>query len=385
MEKRSSRRSFLAAGIAAPTVGMAAATSSSPLSSAAPFSSAQGGKPALSYRTLGKTGLKVTSVGYGCMITSDGSVVARALDMGITYFDTARGYMQGNNERMVGAALGAGRKNITLSSKSHGATKAEALKELDTSLAELKTDHLDIWYMHNKSKPEELSDELVDAWETAKKQGKTRFIGVSTHDPNPLVDRILQVGKFDVVLSTFNFTMGTSRDAAFKRLKDSGIGLVAMKVMAPAGRGKPHPTMTREGGPLAALKWVLKNPMISTTVPSMTDMDQLDVNIRAMAETFTGADEKLLVALNEEIRPYYCRMCFHCSGQCPQGLPVADTIRFLSYADFYGQYALARERFLELPGDIRDVRCSNCGSCPVECPNGVHVRERLIRAQELFA
>jgi predicted aldo/keto reductase-like oxidoreductase len=117
----------------------------------------------------------------------------------------------------------------------------------------------------------------------------------------------------------------------------------------------------------------------------MTDMDQLDVNIRAMAETFTGADEKLLVALNEEIRPYYCRMCFHCSGQCPQGLPVADTIRFLSYADFYGQYALARERFLELPGDIRDVRCSNCGSCPVECPNGVHVRERLIRAQELFA
>jgi heterodisulfide reductase subunit C len=66
----------------------------------------------------------------------------------------------------------------------------------------------------------------------------------------------------------------------------------------------------------------------------MTDMDQLDVNFRAMAEKFTAGDEKFLVALNEEIRPYYCRMCFQCRDQCPNGLPVADTLRFLSYADF---------------------------------------------------
>ena len=385
MKNSSSRRSFLAAGLAAPAAGMSATSSGLGAASVSPAPLQGTGKVALSYRTLGKTGLKVTTVGYGCMITSDASVVSRALDLGITYFDTARGYMQGNNERMVGAALGAGRKNITLSSKSHGATKAEALKELDTSLKELNTDHLDIWYMHNKVKPEELSDDLVDAWETAKKQGKIRFIGVSTHDPNPLVDRILGVGKFDVVLSTFNFTMGTNRDAAFSRLRDAGMGLVAMKVMAPAGRGQANATMKREGGPLAALKWALKNSMISTTVPSMTDMDQLEVNIRAMAEPFTSSDERLLAALNEEIRPYYCRMCFRCSGQCPKGLPVADTIRFLSYADFYGQYALGRERFLELPDHVRSIRCGDCDSCPVDCPNGVMVRDRLVRAQELFA
>ncbi len=366
MAIHSSRRGFLAAGLALPVAGLAA-----------------DGK-GLSYRTIGKTGLKVTSVGFGCMITSDGSVVARALDMGITYFDTARGYQQGNNERMVGAALGAGRKNITLSSKSHGATKAEALKELDTSLKELNTDHLDIWYMHNKVKPEELSDELVDAWRTAKQQGKIRFIGVSTHDPVPLVDRILQV-KYDVVLSTFNFTMSTTRDAAFKRITDAGIGVVAMKVMAPASRGQTHPSLKREGGPLAALKWVLKNPYISTTVPSMTDMDQLDVNFKAMSERFAPSDEKLLVALNEEVRPYYCRMCFQCTGQCPKGVPVADTIRYLSYADFYGQFGLGREQFLTLPQEVREVRCSDCGSCAVRCPNGVRVSERVSRAQELFA
>jgi uncharacterized protein len=377
MKSDSSRRTFLATGLALPAVGVA--STRLPSNSLAPAALAAAPQK-LSYAVLGKTGLKVTRVGFGCMITSDASVVTRALDMGITYFDTARGYQSGNNERMVGAALGAGRKNIVLSSKSHGATKAAALAELDTSLKELGTDHLDIWYMHNKVKPEELSDELVDAWETAKKQGKIRFIGVSTHDPVPLVDRILQIGKYDVVLSTFNFTMGTTRDAALQRLKDSGIGVVAMKVMAPAGT----PAMKREGAHLAALKWVLKNPAVTTSIPGTTDMDQLDENFRGMSATYTESDGQLLAGLNEAVRPYYCRMCSGCSGQCPKGLPVSDTIRFLSYADFYGQFGLGRERFQELPEEIRNIRCNDCETCAIRCPNGVHVQERLVRAQELF-
>jgi uncharacterized protein len=382
MKSKPSRRSFLASGFALPAVGLAA--SRVPEASTLPAWD-RGATGGLSYRVLGKTGVKVTAVGFGCMITSDPSVISRALDMGITYFDTARGYQRGNNERMVGAALGAGRNKIVLSSKSHGATKTEALAELDTSLKELGTDHLDIWYMHNKVKPEELSDEAIDAWETAKKQGKIRFIGVSTHNPIPLVDRILQVAKYDVVLTTYNFTMGTDRDEALRRLHDAGIGLVAMKVMAPAGRGQVHPTMKREGGPLAALKWALKNPLLATTVPSMTDSDQLEVNFRAMAEGFAPNDEKLLVAVSDEIRPLYCRMCFSCDGQCPKGVPVADMIRFLSYADFYGEFSLGRERFLDLSRQIRNVRCRDCSSCAIHCPNGVQVRERLIRTQELFA
>src|SRR5579863_6629881 len=128
-----SRRSFLVGGLALPALASAAA------------------EPVLNYKVLGKTGLKVTSVGFGCMITSDGSVVERAVDLGITYFDTARGYMQGNNERMVGAALKNKRKDITLSTKMHSATRLEALADLDTSLRELGTDHVDIWYLHGKS------------------------------------------------------------------------------------------------------------------------------------------------------------------------------------------------------------------------------------------
>ena len=103
MEK-SSRRNFLAAGLALPAAGMGA-----------PQAPAKEVK--LTWRTLGKTGLKVTSLSFGCMTTSDASVIERAADMGIVHFDTARAYQNGNNERMVGAALKSRRKQVILSSK----------------------------------------------------------------------------------------------------------------------------------------------------------------------------------------------------------------------------------------------------------------------------
>jgi predicted aldo/keto reductase-like oxidoreductase len=336
------------------------------------------GAAAVRYRTLGKSGLKVSTVGYGCMITSDPSVISRAVELGITYFDTARGYQSGNNERMVGAALKGSRNKIVLSSKSEAKTAAQALAELDTSLKELGTDHLDIWYMHSRDKVEQIPDELVTAWEQAKQQGKILHIGISTHKPNAIVDRVLEAEKFEVVLSTYSFAVGTANDPAYKKLSEAGIGMVAMKVMAPAARAR------KPDGPLAALKWVLRDTRFATTIPSMTDMEQLEMNFRAMAEPYGAADEKVLARIDERIRPLYCRMCNQCTGKCPKGVPVAETIRYLSYADFYGQFALGREHFLALPEEARGVRCRDCGSCQVRCPNGVHVAERLMRAQELF-
>jgi predicted aldo/keto reductase-like oxidoreductase len=312
------------------------------------------------------------------MITSDSSVISRALDLGITYFDTARGYQSGNNERMVGAALKGSRDKIVLSSKSEAKTAAQAVAELDTSLKELGTDHLDIWYMHSRDTVSAIPDELVTVWENAKQQGKIRHIGISTHKPNDIVDRVLSVGKFEVLLSTYSFAVGTANDPAYKRLTDANIGLVAMKVMAPAARAR------KPEGPLAALKWVLRDSRFAVAIPSMTDMYQLEMNVRAMSEPFGAADEKILAAIDHDIRPLYCRMCQQCSGQCPKGVPVPETIRYLAYADFYGQFALGREHFLALPEETRAVRCRDCASCQVHCPNGVHVAERLMRAQEMF-
>jgi predicted aldo/keto reductase-like oxidoreductase len=383
MKNESSRRSFLLAGLALP-VALESAASFNPLLQK-PKSS--GG---LAYRALGKTGLKPTSVACGCMITSDQSVIEKAADVGINYFDTARVYQGGNNERMVGAALKSKRKNLIVSTKTMARTKEEALQNIDTSLKELGMDYVDIWHLHMKSKPDELTDGLLEAQQIAKKAGKVRFLGVSTHTlPQLLPGVISKMPHFDVVLSMYNFTMGPELDTAIESASKAGLGIIAMKVMAGGagmGRGqKPNPVMQRDGAMLAALKWALKNPNVNTTIPSITNMEQLDENMRASSEPFSSADEKILIARLKDIRPLYCRTCGSCEGKCPQGIPVADVLRYLSYSEGYGEFQLARESFRSLPPEIRKVRCEDCSGCTIQCPNGVMVVQRLRTAQELFA
>ncbi len=391
MTRSPSRRNFLAAGLAVPGVASASRLADSPKRSEVSLST-----PVFQYRVLGKTGLKVTTVGFGCMITSDASVIERAADLGITYFDTARVYQQGNNERMVGAALKAKRNHITLSTKTAASTKAEALTDLDTSLKELGTDHVDVWYLHSKTRPDEITDDLIEAQQIAKKAGKIRFAGVSTHSGQAtLIPFLARHEKIDVILSAYNFTMDPAVTAAIEEAAKAGKGIVAMKIMAGGfGGGKnrrndgPNPYAERlkhPGAMAAVLRWVTHNPNVHTTVPSMTDMEQLDENIKAGVQPFSADDANLLTARRETIRPYYCNMCGDCDGQCRYGLPVKDVLRFGTYADGYGQFALGRERFLELSAEHTVIRCADCAGCTVHCPHGVNVTQRLTRAQELFA
>ncbi len=379
MKHKSSRRRFLQAGLALPAAGL---VSSGSLET---FLPAPAG---VTYRTLGKTGLKVTSVGCGAGTIPDPDIIARALELGVNYYDTARIYGQGKSEQILGKALKGKRDKIVLASKTYSNTKATILKDVETSLKTLGTDHLDVYHQHSRHTPQEVTDEMIETMELVKQQGKTRFIGVSTHDPNAMVDFILKVGKFDVVQTTYSFAIGAPyRDAAIAKLHDAGIGVVAMKVIIATATPEPilpwnH--LSYKGG-LAALKWVLRNPAISTTVPFVEEMQELEMNVRAMKEEFTPEDEKLLFARSEEIRELYCRMCFQCKGKCPNGVPVADELRCLAYNDFAGDFQQARENFWYLPREARMVRCSDCSSCVIECPNGVKVRDRLIRAQELLA
>ena len=379
----STRRDFLSAGLLTSVAGFATAPT---VWAQAEAHSSKG----LSYRVLGKTGFKVTSVGFGCMVTSDASVIARAADVGINYFDTCRGYQHGNNERLVATGLKGKRQNIYLSSKTDGGTKQAALAELDTSLRELATDHLDIWYLHEKNSPSALLDELFEAQQIALKQGKIRFTGVSTHNAKDIIPILVKKGATDVVLATYNFTMEKAFTDAMAQAHAAGMGVVAMKVMA-GGFRRSNPSdpntakLKREGAMLAALKWALRDAYVHTTIPGMTDMDQLEENLKAMSEPYSPREEKLLARQLEFITPLYCRMCGECDGHCAKGLPVADVLRYAMYADGYGQFELGRDHFKQLPAELASVRCGDCPTCTVKCRFGVKVPQRLSRAQEMFA
>jgi hypothetical protein len=384
MKASSSRRSFLAAGMALPAL---------------PYLKAAAPVPAP--RVLGKTGLKVNPLGLGCMLVSDSTVVDRAIDMGVNFFDTARDYQNGNNERMVGTVLKGRRNKIILESKTIAKTKEEALADLETSLKELGTDHLDIWLLHSKNKAEEVTDELLEAQRIAKQAGKIRFAGASLHPVSKdFIPTLVKRGQLDVILTAYNFAMppDMAMEESLRAAGEAGVGIIAMKTMAGGVNRlrtigtkignidiKAMSDRLRAGGIVAALKWVLRNQNVGVAIVGMLDADQLAENFAAASQPFTEDDGKKLTARLDAIRPLYCRMCGSCDGKCRQGLPVPDMLRILTYADGYGNFPFARQRFQELPTAVASVRCGDCGECAVDCPNGVRVRERLTLAQEILA
>jgi predicted aldo/keto reductase-like oxidoreductase len=197
-------------------------------------------------------------------------------------------------------------------------------------------------------------------------------------------------GATDVMLATFNFTMEKDVADAMAVASAAGMGVVAMKVMAGGSRRiRPEDPngakLKRDGAMLAALKWVLKDTHINTTIPGMTDMDQLEENLKAMTESYSPKEEQLLARQLDSISPLYCRMCGECDGHCAKGLPVADVLRYVMYAEDYGQFELGRDHFKQLPVKLAAVRCGDCPTCTVKCRFGVKVPERLSRGQEMFA
>src|ERR1035437_3049150 len=139
MAKWSSRRAFLVSGLALPVAASANQTRpGAPPPAPRPESMAHG--------TLGKTGLKVSRLGFGGNGASDPSVLAAAFDMGGNFFDPAGLYKHGNSERMLGAVFAGKRKDVVFATKTAATTKDEALRDLDASLKALGTDYVDIWH-----------------------------------------------------------------------------------------------------------------------------------------------------------------------------------------------------------------------------------------------
>ena len=146
--------------------------------------------------------------------------------MGINYFDTARVYQGGNNERMVGAALKKGADPRSSSPARHTHDQKSAFTDLDASLKELQTDHLDVWLpalAHQDAR--EVTDELLEAQRIAKKDGRVRFAGVSFHGGHAdMIPAMLKLNHFDVFLMSYNFTMDPSVDPLIAPAHQAGVG-----------------------------------------------------------------------------------------------------------------------------------------------------------------
>jgi len=382
------RRRFIGqglAGFAAAAAGPLAAFADSRQTDNAPVKARK-----ILHRTLGRTGLKLPVVGMGVMNADNPELVRAALDAGLVLLDTAHVYQRGKNEEMIGQAIkGRSRDAFVIATKipcfNHNPQREDPpedaqtegfLRMLDISLKRLGLEYVDILHLKNPARrPDVLRPSMLKALETAKKVGKTRFVGLSTHSDEPEVIRAAVEGRlYDVVLAPYNFQMDKREDlkTAIAEAAAAGLGIIAMKTQAGVYWDKER---TKPINMKAALKWVLLNPDIHTTIPGMTTYGQLAENLSVMENLEMTDQERLDLRLDGRPAGLFCQQCRTCLAQCPKVLPIPDLMRAYMYAYGYRNMGLAHDLLssLDLPGEV----CDRCGECSVRCAKGFDIPSRV--------
>jgi aryl-alcohol dehydrogenase-like predicted oxidoreductase len=397
--RRHDRRTFLrrsAAAAAGAALGPAWLRAAAPAAAAAkPAPPARG----MRYRTLGaRTGLKVSEIGFGGYPVQDPDVLRRAIDLGITYVDTSDDYRDGDSERTIGEVMRDRRREVVLATKWHPwshTTKAEMLASLEGSLKRLRTDHVDLIQVHQVGQPSGAGDgrgggdpidrltnpELFEAFETAKRQGKARFLGATGHDGDLMrvMDHVVASGRFDVILCRYNFVDYPEQQLLFRRAVQAGIGVAVMKTLAGARRADL--SAWKGGGATfaqSALRWVLSNPDVSTAVISIATVRQAEEYAAAPGD-LTQSDRDRLDAWAAAHGRDWCRMCNACEPACPSELKIADLLRARMYLERDGDRARARTlwRAAAAAGGGPSA-CLDCAApCRFVCAWGVDVKTRL--------
>jgi len=339
----------------------------------------------LACRTLGRTGLKLNVIGIGALLVSEAAVFQAAFDRGVNYVDTARGYMDGRNEAIVGEALKGYRDQVLVGTKLFPNTPETMRADIDKSLAALEVDCVDVLHLHKLDAAGQVTnEEYRTVMAEAKQQGKTRFLAVSTHRNeveviNAVIDDPDQL--YDAVLVVYNFKSRPEIDDAIARAAKAGLGVIAMKTQAGGyetgelGDVSPHQ---------AALKWVLQNEHVTAAVPSMVNLAQLKENLAVMGMPLTRTDVAVLKRYGDAIGPYYCHRCGACAETCPKGVAIPTINRSLMYAEGYRSLGLARATYRELPPGASAAACGSCAECTARCVHGIDISERVRRARTLL-
>jgi predicted aldo/keto reductase-like oxidoreductase len=271
------------------------------------------------------------------------------------------------------------------------------IASVENSLRSLRTDVIDIMQLHGIKSEGEVADEGArEALRKLLDQGKIRVPGVTTHSGQETV--LEAVGKqefYRTVLVAYNFRSDTGIKAAIKNvfvsgnglsatIRDTaakGIGIIAMKTQAGGysvtkGSLSPHQ---------AALAWVLENPGVATTIPSMVSFSQVDENMKASGKRLGWGGRKALTQYARAIGDRHCGLCGECAGSCPSGVDVPSVLRSLTYLEGYGQEHLARGTYRGLGPDRGALPCVSCGSCAVSCRLGLEVKRLARRAHRHLA
>lgn len=357
-------------------------------------------------RTLGRTGLEVSEISFGCIklpkVDEETAVAAlrRAVELGVNFFDTARGYR--DSEAKVGKALEGLRDQVVLATKTTARDKEAALTELETSLRELRTEYVDLWQLHSVS-DEATFDRVmgpggaIEAAFKAKDQGKTRHVGVTIHRCHKTMRRAINSGVFETIMVAYSVLDQEAVEPEILPLAARrGMGVIAMKSLSGGLLAQPDSLNARPVGQLdpvvfGALRYVLSNDAVSAVIPGMSSVREVEENVQVgdsplpMDEDELRELRRLIGGLGAKFR--YGQMCLRCGycQPCPQGLPIPDIFRAADMFQSYPEHLrhMGVELFLTL--EVGPEQCAECGECLEKCPAGLPIPDKLKEVRELFA
>jgi predicted aldo/keto reductase-like oxidoreductase len=341
-------------------------------------------------RRLGRTNLEVSVVGIGAGGLDTLEPIARAVDKGMNYVDTSTCYA--GSEDTLGRAFltypGLRNKLVIATKWDPGpfSTKDEMLASLDTSLRRMRTDHVEIMQIHwlgggHKSPDNGFNrldnEELYRAMEDAKKAGKVRFFGATSHDGNrsAILQHAIDKG-FDVLLVKMNLldheTAGIP--ALLAKAKARDVGVVVMKSQPAGGRIPDGFEGSRYSVFQANLRWVLSHPEVACVVHTSfgTTPHAQDLAASAVQDPIGVNDHALLDEYAAALSPEYCRECAGgCVDACPAGVAIPQVMHLTMYERDYGWGDYARSLYREMPAGHPTDACLSCDRCTNACPWGV--------------
>lgn len=333
----------------------------------------------MDYSILGKTGLKISRIGFGGIpiqkIDAAGTkkLMCQLMDAGVNYIDTARAYTV--SEEFLGEALEGIRRHFVLATKSMARTKDAMAADIDLSLQKLRTDYIDLYQVHNPS-PADLDavlapDGALEALQEAVAAGKIGHIGITLHSA-ALFERALDLDWVETIMFPYNI-VETQGEELIRACAERNIGFIAMKPLA--GGAIEDATL--------ALRFIAANDAVSVVIPGMAEPREIEENIAAVCSKapLSAEEHAQMAEIRGSLGTHFCRRCNYCAP-CTAGISISTVFLLEGYLSRYGLDNWARTRYSGL--DKSASACVDCGVCETRCPYELPIREMLRTAAEKF-
>ena len=333
----------------------------------------------MEYRVLGKSGLRVSRLGFGGIpiqkIDAAGTrqLLRQLKEAGVNYIDTARGYTV--SEEYIGEALEGMREHFILATKSMARTKEAMATDIDISLRNLRTDYIDLYQVHNPSASQlaqvTAPGGALEALLEAKATGKIGHIGVTLHSAD-LFRRAVEMPWVETIMFPYNI-VETQGEELIRLCGEKNIGFIDMKPLA--GGAIEDATL--------ALRFILQNPSVDVVIPGMAAAEEITQNVAAAADSRSLTTEELAAIdhLRQTLGTHFCRRCNYCAP-CTAGINISGVFLMEGYLSRYGLEDWARARYGAM--EKKASACIGCGVCETRCPYQLPIRQMLKDAAQKF-